>query len=137
MTEQNRSLAHNWFEEVWNQANPDAIDKYFAPDGHCYGFPDPTSVLSRDEYKAIHDQFLKSFSNLRVEVQDVIVEADRMAIRWVVRMDHTGDALGIPPTGKPVVMGGSSFCHIRDGQITEGWNFMDFTKVLQQLQAAA
>jgi predicted ester cyclase len=137
MIEQNRTLAYNWFAEVWDSANPDAIDKYFAADGRCFGFPDPTSVLTLDGYKAVHAQFLQSFSGIRVQVEDVIAEDDRMAIRWTAHMTHTGDALGIAPTGRPVVMGGSSFCHTRDGKITEGWNFMDFTRVLQQLQSAS
>ena len=135
MIEQNRALAINWFTEVWDQANPDAIDKYFAADGHCYGFPEPDSDLTLAEYKAVHAQFLNSFSNIKVRVDDTIAEGDRIAIRWVAHMTHTGDALGFAATGKFVVMGGSSFCECAGGQITKGWNYMDFTKVLAQLQA--
>ena len=135
MIEQNRALAITWFTEVWDQANPDAIDKYFAADGHCYGFPEPDSVLTRDEYKALHAQFLAAFPGLRVQVEEVLAEGDRIAIRWVAHMTHTGDALGFAPTGKQVAMGGSSFCVCRDGKIVDGWNHMDFTKVLAQLQA--
>jgi predicted ester cyclase len=135
MIEQNRALAINWFTEVWDQANPDAIDKYFAADGHCFGFPEPDSVLSFAEYKAVHAQFLAAFSNLRVRVDDTIAEGDRIAIRWVAQMTHTGDALGIPATGRQVTMGGSSFCTCRNGMIVDGWNFMDFTKVLHHLKS--
>jgi predicted ester cyclase len=58
-----------------------------------------------------------------------------MAIRWTAHLTHTGDALGFAATGKQVVMGGSSFCECHNGQITKGWNHMDFTRVLGQLQA--
>jgi steroid delta-isomerase-like uncharacterized protein len=137
MTEQNRALAYTWFEEVWNKANPDAIDKYFAADGHCFGLPEPTSILTRDQYKDVYAQFLSAFPGIRVQVDEVLAEGDRIAIRWTASMTHTGDALGFSPTGRSVVMGGSSFCTCRDGKIIDAWNFMDFTKVLQQLQAPA
>ena len=126
---------HTWFTEVWDQANPDAIDKYFAADGHCYGFPEPDSVLTHAEYKAVHARFLAAFSNIRVRIDDTVAEGDRIAIRWVCTMTHTGDALGFAATGKQVVMDGSSFCECRDGQIAKGWNYMDFTRVFQHLQS--
>ena len=93
MIEQNRALAINWFQEVWDQAKPDAIDRYFAADGHAYGFPNPDSVLSRAEYKAVNATFLNSFSDIHVRIDDVIAEGDRLAIRWVCHTTHTGDAL--------------------------------------------
>jgi predicted ester cyclase len=135
MIEQNRALGITWFAEVWDQANPHAIDKYLAPDARCYGFPEPDSVLDVDQYKAVHAQFIQTFSNIRVQIDDIVAEGDRIAIRWVCHMTHTGDGLGFAATGKQVTMGGSSFCTCRDGMIVEGWNFMDFTKVLAHLQA--
>jgi predicted ester cyclase len=50
-------------------------------------------------------------------------------------MTHTGDSFGFPATGKKAVLGGASIIHVRDGKILAGWNFMDMTQMLQQLQA--
>lgn len=50
-------------------------------------------------------------------------------------MKHTGDALGFPATGKQVALPGSSFITCRDGKLMDGWNYMDLTKMTQQLQS--
>ena len=48
-------------------------------------------------------------------------------------MHHTGDALGFAASGKHATLAGSSFMHLRDGKIFQGWNFMDFTKLALEL----
>jgi steroid delta-isomerase-like uncharacterized protein len=136
MSEQNKALAINWFREVWDKANPDAIGELFAADGHCYGFPEPDSVLDFDQFKAAHRQFLGAFSGIHVEIEDLVVEGDKVAIRWTAHMTHSGDALGFPATGKSAALAGSSFIHVRDGKIQQGWNHMDFTRLALALQAA-
>jgi hypothetical protein len=51
-------------------------------------------------------------------------------------MVHNGEGLGFPATGKDVAFPGSCFIYCREGQLTEGWNFMDFTQITQQLQSS-
>jgi hypothetical protein len=57
MSEQNRALAIRWFKEVWNEGSEAAIDELFHPEGHAYGFPDPTSdLIGPEAFKAVHRQ---------------------------------------------------------------------------------
>jgi len=51
------AITNRWFEEVWNQGNEATIDEFFSPEGRCYGFPNPDSVINRDEFKATVRQF--------------------------------------------------------------------------------
>jgi predicted ester cyclase len=137
MSEQNRALAIRWFEEVWNQGKESTIDEMFHPEGHCYGFPEPESDLVGPEaFKAVHRQFKSAFSGIDIVIEDVIVEGDRVAIRWTSHMIHDGLGLGFPASGKKAALSGSSFIHIHNGQIMHGWNHMDFTKLALQLQTA-
>lgn len=131
----NKALATRWFEEVWNQGKESTIDELFHPDGKAHGFPDPDSVLSGPEaFKAIHRQFHSAFTGIHIDLDDLIAEGDRVAIRWTCTMTHNGDALGFPATGKKTAVPGSSFIVCRDGRIIDGYNFMDLTKMAQQLQ---
>lgn len=52
-------------------------------------------------------------------------------------MNHTGDALGIAPTGEPVALSGISICQIQDGQIIKGWNALDLTRITAHLSKIA
>jgi steroid delta-isomerase-like uncharacterized protein len=131
----NKDLARRWFEEVWNHGRESAIDELFHPQGKAYGFPDPDSVLTGAEgFKTIHRQFHNAFTNIRIDIDDLIAEGDRVAIRWTCTMIHNGDGLGFPATGKNTTFPGSSFITCRDGKLTEGRNFMDLTKMTLQLQ---
>ena len=131
----NKALATRWFEEVWNQGKESTIDELFHPDGKAHGFPDPDSVLTGPEaFKAIHRQFHNAFTGIHIDLDDLIAEDDRVAIRWTCTMTHNGDALGFPATGKKTSVPGSSFIACRDGKIVDGYNFMDLTKMAQQLQ---
>jgi steroid delta-isomerase-like uncharacterized protein len=136
MSEANKALAREWFEQVWNQKSEEAIDRLFSPQCKCYGFPESDGVLVGPEaFKAIHRNFCGAFPDIHVDVEDVIAEGDHIAVRWRCTMTHHGDHLGFPASGRKAVLAGSSFL-IGDGkQITAGWNYMDIPNLFQKLQA--
>ena len=136
MSEANKLLAKRWFEKVWNEKSEAAIDEMFHPEGKSHGFPDADSVLSGPEpFKAIHRNFCGAFPDLHIDVEDVITEGDRVAVRWHVSMTHTGDHLGFAATGKKGTLDGSSFFIAKNNQIVEGWNQMDLQGLMQRLKA--
>ena len=139
MSEEAKAIARRWFEEVWNkdrQTATAAIDAMFHPDGRAGGFPEPESTLSSAaEFKTIHKQFRDAFSDSHVDIEELVSEGDRVAIRWTANLKHTGDGLGIAPTNRKVRVPGSSFFLCKHGQIIEGWNHMDFTRILNQLSS--
>jgi predicted ester cyclase len=136
MSEANKLLARRWFDEVWNQKNEAAIDEMFHPQGKVYGFPDANSVLEGPEaFKTVHRTFCGAFPDLHINIEDVIAEGDRVAIRWRVVAIHRGDHLGFAASGKKAVLDGSSFVVVRGNQIIDGWNQMDMQAFLQKLQA--
>jgi len=139
MSEEVKALARRWFDEVWNQDRATAtatIDDLFHPEGRATGIPEPESKLSSiDEFKAVHKQFRDAFSDIHIDIDDLVSEGDKVAIRWTANMKHTGDALGFPPTGRHVRVPGSAFFHCKNGKIIEGWNQMDFTIITAQLKS--
>jgi predicted ester cyclase len=138
MLETNKALSRRWFEEVWNQKNAATIDTIFHPNGKSKGLPDPDSVIHGPEkFKEVHRNFLNAFPDLHVSLEELVAEGDWVAVRWIATMTHLGDGLGFAPTGKALSMNGSSFSRFQNGQIVEGWNQMDFTRLRQQLQNEA
>ncbi|HEY4047356.1 MAG TPA: ester cyclase [Acidobacteriaceae bacterium] len=135
MSEANKQLARRWFEQVWNQRSEKAIDEIFHPHGKCYGFPDPDSVLEGPEaFKEIHRSFCGAFPDLVINVEEVVAEGDRVAIRWTAGMTHRGDHLGFPASGKKAALAGSSFIIVQNGKIMAGWNYMDLHKLFEELE---
>lgn len=57
------------------------------------------------------------------------------AVRLTVEGTHTGEGMGIPPTGRRVSIGAIVMCRWQDGRIAEAWNEYDALGMMQQLGA--
>jgi steroid delta-isomerase-like uncharacterized protein len=69
-------------------------------------------------------------------IEDQIAEGGRVCTRWTWKGRHTGDFLGIPPTGRNVGMNGTTIFRCDgDGKIAEGWWQYDRLGLLAQLGA--
>ena len=135
MSQSPRDIAIRWFEEVWNNGRLDAIDELATPDAKCYGFPQPESVLDRDEFKDYILEFRRSFTHVHLSIDETVAEDTRVAVRWTGTMQHTGSGLGFAPTGRMVNVHGMSLLHLRDGHICAGWNALDLGSVVHFLSA--
>jgi steroid delta-isomerase-like uncharacterized protein len=137
MSEANKLLLKRWFEQVWNQKSEAAIDEMFSRQGKSHGFPEADAVLVGPEaFKAVHRTFCGAFPDVRVDVEEIVTEGDRVAVRWQVSMTHLGHHLGFPPSGKKETMAGATFVIVKGSQIAEGWNYMDLQALMKKLQTA-
>ena len=141
MTDQthiNKSLSRRWFEEVWNQGRTRAIDELLAPDCVAHGLGEEGQPLRGPEhFRRFYDQFRSAFPDVRVQVEDVIAEGDKTAVRFSFRATHSGHGLGVPPTGRPVNVTGMVAMRWANGQIAEAWNEFDAAALLRQITQTA
>lgn len=137
MSNKYKTLAHEWFEEVWNQGNVGTIDRLLAADAALHGITDENGRELRGpaDFKVFHSKFLKAFPSLKVEVMDTVVEGDKFAVRCVVRGRHEGDDLGFAATQKDVEITGIAMARVKDGKFAETWNNFDFLSLYSQLGA--
>ncbi|MGH2601659.1 MAG: ester cyclase, partial [Dehalococcoidia bacterium] len=54
-------------------------------------------------------------------LDEVITAEDRFALRVTFEGSHSGDVLGVIPTGKAVSITGIYLAHVEDGKIVEAW----------------
>jgi predicted ester cyclase len=73
------------------------------------------------------------FSDQRWEVHDVIGEGDLVAVHATHHGRHTGDLMGIPPTGREVAYDYVHFLRFRDGKAIEHWSVRDDMTLMRQL----
>lgn len=135
MTNAQRTLAHEWFEEVWNKGRADAIAELFADDGIAHGLTDAEGNELRGPiaFRVFFDSFRSAFPDLRIEVVDTICEGDKIAARCEVRGTHAGDGIGIAATNRPISFTGMTILRIENGKIAEAWNNFDFQGLYTQL----
>ena len=135
MSEANKQLIRRWYEVVWNQQSETGIDEMLAPDCRAHGLSGGDAPLIGTEgFKAFHRKFCNAFPDLKISVEDVVAEGDKVAARWKATMTHSGDSLGFPASGKKTTMDGSTLVIIRNGKIAEGWNHMDMGGLFAQLR---
>jgi predicted ester cyclase len=66
-------------------------------------------------------------------IEDQVVEGNKEMHRYVIRGTHQGEFMGIPATGKEVVVTGITLARIEEGKIAEEWSQADMLGLMQQL----
>ena len=77
--------------------------------------------------------FRSAFPDLRMTVEDVISEGDKVATRFTMRGTQQGAFMDIPPTGKSITVTGMDLMRIVGGKVVEHWGQTDSLGRLQQL----
>jgi predicted ester cyclase len=76
-----------------------------------------------------------TFSDLEVTVEQELEAGDLVAIYGRISGIHSGDALGIPGTGKHVSFPYIDIFRVTDGQMVEAWHLEDIAGLLRQVGA--
>ena len=129
------TVLHRWFEEVWNQGNEASIDELMADDAIVHGIVghDGKEIQGAAAFKPFFHQFRTAFPDIRITIEDALVDGDKVAVRCVVTASHTGPGVMAAPTGKTAHFTGMCIARVKDGKIAEGWNNFDFLSMYQQL----
>ena len=135
MSEENKALTRRFYEEIFNKGNLDAIDQLCSPDFVIHT-PPPGMDPSSEGLKQMLDIFRQAFSDMNVTVDEMVAEGDTVVSRTSMRGTHTGDMMGIAPTGKQFSIRGMDLIHIVDGKATEVWHFEEELAFWQQLGVA-
>jgi len=132
MSEENKAVARRLVEEVWNKKNLDLIDEIIAADYVDHTLP--TGVPpGREGAKAFIGAYLNAFPDLKITVEDMLAEGDKVVTRWSATGTHTGELLGIPATGKQVTVTGLDITRFSGGKSVEYWGQFDQMGMMQQL----
>jgi predicted ester cyclase len=132
-TEATRDVIRRYTSRV--DAEPvSAIDEFMAPNflAHLPATPGP---LDREGFKQFATIFYTAFPDLRHEIEDLLVEDDRVTGRFTLRGTHRAEFQGIPPTDRQVVFGAIAVCRVAEGKIVEIWMQLDGVGLLGQLGA--
>ena len=135
MSEENKAVFRRWFEEVWNEGRAEAIEEMFAEDGVAHGLADASGAELRGpaHFREFQRGFRDAFPDIRVTVEDVIAEGDKVAGRCSARATHRSASLGFAATNRAVEFEGMCIARIRGGKIVEAWNTFDFMTMYRQL----
>ena len=133
--ERNKALVRRFFDEVCNGKNLDVADLLFAAD-HSYHDPIIRAESGPEGIKRVVSPQPPAFMDVHWTVDDMVAaERDLVVTRWTGNGVHTGEVMGIPPTGRRVTVSGIWIHRIAAGKIAQSWNLWDGMGMVRQLGA--
>lgn len=108
------------------------IDEAVDPD-LLFHAPVPNGMTGVQALKHVWVTLLHAFPDLRVAIEDVIAEGDKVVHRNTVTGTHQGEYRGVAPTGKTVTYNEIFIFRFTDGRIAEIWGVVDVLAQLRQL----
>jgi predicted ester cyclase len=115
--------------EAINSGNLALLEKFVAPGytEHSEGFQ------GVEPFQQQVAAFRAAFPDLHVTVEDLLTDGDRFASRTTVTGTHTGDLMGLPPTGQRISVEAVDIGRIENGQAQERWGGLNMYALLTQL----
>ena len=132
--EENKASIRRYVEEAWNKGNVDIMDELMAAH-YARHMAISAPPLTRDGQKQRILGFRRAFPDLRLTIEDMVAEGEKVSFRLTLRGTHQGDFMHVPPTGKQIVVGAVDVARFEDGKVVEQWGQTDMLGLLQQLGA--
>ena len=124
------------FVELINSASEPLAEALIHPNAtfHVPGRADP--MVGPPGYLAVIAMMRAGFPDIQWTLEEMVVEADKVAARFTMRGTHRGPFFGVPPTGRPIAVQAMNLYRISAGQIIEEYGQPDMLGLLQQIGAA-
>ena len=130
------ALVQRYFDEVYNAQNLAVVDELLTDD---FGRSNP--ALPHDNLPGNDDdvrrvaEWLESFPDLRITVDDIVAVDDRVAVRltWTGTQQGALAQWGIPATGRRASWQGVVIYRTECGQLRENWVALDYLTLFRQL----
>jgi steroid delta-isomerase-like uncharacterized protein len=133
MTTNDLKRIYQQLADAVNRRDLDALDQIFDLDLINHG-ADPDEPRGAYHFKQAFATFIAACPDFHVTVEDTIVEGDKLVVRWSDTGAHTGaPLLGVPATGKQIILTGIDILRIRDGKIAERWAENDMRYLMETL----
>jgi len=132
MAENSKGIVRQ-FWGVWNEDNIGLVDELLAPDyvNHSPGILDQPE--GPEGVRAVVAMFRSGMPDLRVVIEDMIAEGDKVAARYTLEGTHERELFGVPPTGQQLSIKSISVERVSDGKIQDHWRITDSLDMMQQL----
>ncbi|MBI1876933.1 MAG: ester cyclase [Chloroflexi bacterium] len=129
----NKAIARYFLEEGFSTGNLTPADELIAANFTNHDPSTPPLPTGPEGYKQLVTMYRTAYPDLKLTVEDLIVEGNKVVGRWTARGTNTGQLMGMPSTGKQATIPGISILSIINGKVVEQRTNWDTLGMLQQL----
>ncbi|MCW1968866.1 MAG: ester cyclase [Anaerolineae bacterium] len=131
-----KTLVQRLMKDDITNGDESVADAIIASDFYDHTNP-PGMREGIEGHKAVVRLFRHSFADMQWEIEDMLVDENKVIIRTRMHGTHTGEFFGVAATGKHVSVSGIHVLRIANGKIAEHWGNNDDLGMMRQLGAIA
>ncbi|MFK0522962.1 ester cyclase [Paenibacillus illinoisensis] len=130
-------IVRAFFEEVRSGRNLDYADTLMAEQVLAHQVVSEEEVTvnrTPSEYADHVREMIQAYGEFSLEIQELIVQGDKVYVRWRQEGIHLGEVDGYAPTNLPVIEIASAVYRVENEQIAEYWIQIDRLGIEKQLE---
>jgi predicted ester cyclase len=129
-----RALVRRHIEEGFNRGDWTVCETTMADDYTAFYGAEGKANVGRDEYVRVCRFLRKSFPDVNITIEDLVVEGDKIVMRYIERGALSGRAfLGIEPAGQEYAKPGTTVYRVVDDRLAQSWGVEDTLGWFRQL----
>ncbi len=131
MSTSNQILLEKYLD-AYNQGALDQLDELVSEN---YIHHNNGNNLTLAQFKRGATWLRNGMPDFRINVEDMVSEGDKVAVRFIGYGTHASSLLGETPTQKTISIHGITIYRIENGRIAEDWEAMDEHDFMNQIGA--
>jgi steroid delta-isomerase-like uncharacterized protein len=135
MSTANKDVVRRLYDEVWNKRKVEVIKEIISPSHALHGPNASGTSVGPEAYERQYLLFLTGFPDLRLTIEDIVSEGNKVAVSWNFSGTHQGDFMGAPATNKTVSVDGITINHVANGKIMDSYISYDALGLMLQVGA--
>lgn len=129
-----KELVRELYRTIYEEQSFDAVPEYYASDAVRHG-----GLQGAVEGHAGLQQYLEGalggFSDIEITELHCLAEDDIVTYDFEMAVTHSGEMLGIPPTGNRFEITNAALFRVEDGTVVDEWPRTDMLGLMEGLGA--
>ena len=133
MTQQNKMLLREFYQKVWTGKDYAWFKAHVTPGIVDHNPPPNTSGKGVDTVVETFKMMHAAFPDLKVTVDDMVAEGDKVVARYTMTGTNKGPMMGHPATGKKATWTGIDIIRFENGKAADRWGVVDHSAMMMEL----
>ena len=119
--------------QFWNTHDVEGILNFYDDEIVWVNMGLEESYEGKQAVREFLNRLMTALPDLVFTVTHKIARGDNVSEQWNIKGTHLGTFMGIPPTGRPIVIEALSMVRLRDGKFLRDEFYWDTRKVMNQM----
>jgi steroid delta-isomerase-like uncharacterized protein len=133
----NKQLVQDFVQDLFTYGDLAAVDRYLTPDFVWHDAPFPGVPEGREGFRAVGQIMRAALPDWHSDLELLVAEDDLVVEVFTARGTHRGELMGVPGTGRTLVLPGINVFRIEGDRIAERWGRVDELGLARQLGLVA